>query len=62
MATRKCNIIIRKTGLKCQEFATYNIHDLMGNVIGKCCPEHGKETEILIQGTNAYVGALVGKN
>ena len=54
---KKCRFIIRETGWPCQEDATYTVRDLRGVPIGKCCPKHGKETERLIQGANAFIGA-----
>ena len=50
-------------GLKCQDLATYEVHDLSGNIIGYCCEQHGIETEHLIQFANAYVSnAILAKN
>lgn len=58
----QCNTIIKETGFCCQEPATYEVRNLVGKIVGRCCPKHGKEFELLIQGANAYVSALVGKN
>lgn len=62
-AKGQCNTIIKETGFCCQESATYEVHDLSGKVIGKNCPEHGKELEKLILGVNAFIDAkYVSKN
>ena len=46
-----------RTTANCQEDATYEVRDLSGKAIGKCCPKHGKETEQMIQATNGFVTA-----
>ena len=47
----------------CQEPATMEVHDLSGKIIGKCCPKHARETELMILGVNAFIGAkYVSKN
>lgn len=51
-----------RTTACCQEDATYDVHDLSGKVIGKCCPKHGKELEILMQAANGMVTGIGGKN
>ena len=52
-----------RTTTCCQELATMEVHDLSGKVIGKCCPKHAKELELLLQAVNSYVGAkFVSKN
>ena len=51
-----------RTTTCCQEEATYEVHDLSGKIISKCCPKHGKETELLIGAANGLVTALVSKN
>lgn len=62
-AKGQCNIIIKKTGFCCTRQATYEVRNLEGKIIGKCCPEHGKETERLILGVNAFIGAkYIGHN
>lgn len=52
-----------RTTACCPEKATMEIHDLSGKVIGKCCPKHAKELELLMQAVNGFVtGKFVGKN
>lgn len=47
----------------CHEPATMEVHDLSGRVIGKCCPKHAKETELMVLGVNAFIGAkYISKN
>ncbi len=66
---KKCGMIVdvgtkKPThGLKCQDLATFPVHDLSGNVIGWNCPQHGIELEHLIGYANAYVSnAVLAKN
>lgn len=67
--TKKCGIddwnvfTQSRTTARCPEPATTEVHDLSGKVIGKCCPKHAKETELLIQAANSFVTAkFVAKN
>jgi len=47
----------------CQELATVEVHDLSGQMIGKCCPKHAKELELLMQAANGLATAkIVAKN
>lgn len=66
---KKCGIIVDVNtkkpthGLKCQDDATYAVHDLTGKVIGYNCEQHGLEFEQLLGYANAYVSnAVLGKN
>lgn len=52
----------RRTTACCQNPATMEVHDLSGNIIGKCCPYHAKQTEILIQAVNGAVTGQASKN
>lgn len=62
-AKGQCNTIIKETGYCCQRPATYEVRDLQGKVVGKSCPECGREFERLLLGTNAFIGAkYVSKN
>jgi len=62
---RKCGIddwnvfAQSRTTACCQELATMEVYDLSGKVIGKCCPKHAKETELLMLGVNAVIGAKI---
>jgi len=46
----------------CQELATMDVHGLAGEVIGKCCPYHAKQTEMLLQAVNCAITGWVSKN
>jgi len=58
------NIVAQsRTTACCQEDATYEVRDISGKVIGKCCPKHGKETEQFIQAVKGFVTAkFIAKN
>ncbi len=51
-----------RTTACCQEPATMEVHDLSGKVIGKSCPKHARELELLMQAANGLVTAIVSKN
>ena len=46
-----------RTTACCPEPATMDVHDLSGKVIGKACPFHAKQTEMMMQAVNGWVGA-----
>ena len=47
----------------CQNFATMEVHDLSGRIIGKACPYHAKQTEMMSLAVNGIVTAkFVARN